>query len=368
VTLSTHLRRNLIRATVILVVAVVAWAGWQGFQIWHDWRNIARVPYDIAAARDALSTPATLPDPATIDGADAEDTETPGTMPPELTIPTSPQLAPEALQAFLVIGSDQRPQLGTSSRADVIVLLLIPADGADPVMVSIPRDLYLPNPCAGGYTRINATLNGCASRGVSGPELLTVALEDFTGVQIDHFAAFDFEGFKAIIDRVGGVEICVANQVRDSKTDPPLDLPAGCSRASGAMTLSWVRSRHTQELVDGAWRRMPGVNDLARNQRQQELLLQALARLKAFGSVTEFSNLVESLTNTFTIDAGLSLGEAIGIAWDLRSIDIDSIKRPTIPVADYTTEFGQQVLRPTATFSEVLEAAYPGAAALVAED
>ena len=36
-----------------------------------------------------------------------------------------------------------------------------------------------------------------------------MAVEDFTGVEIDHFAVFDFEGFKAIIDRVGGVEICV---------------------------------------------------------------------------------------------------------------------------------------------------------------
>lgn len=367
-TLSTHLRRNLIRGAIILVVGVAAWSGWQGFQIWRDWSNIERIPYDIAEAREALNEPGPVLDAAAADGSGTDALEVPGTMPPELTLPSSPSLEPDALQAFLVIGSDERPQLGTSSRADVIVMLLLPADGADPVMVSIPRDLYLPNPCSGGYTRINATLNGCASRGVTGPELLTVALEDFTGVQIDHFAAFDFEGFKTIIDRVDGVEICVEHAVRDSHTEPPLDLPAGCTVADGGMTLSWVRSRHTQELVDGTWRRMPGVNDLTRNQRQQELLLEALSRLKAFNSITAFSDLVESLTNTFSIDDDLSLGGAIGLAWDMRGLDVDSIQRPTIPVADFTTEAGAQVLRPTATFSEVLESAYPGAAALVAGD
>ena len=367
-TVSTHLRRNLIRGVVLLTLAAVAWAGSQGFQIWRDWVGIERIPYDIAQAREALTSPTTLPVAVNPDAGTGDEIEIPGTLPPELTLPSSPQIAPEALQAFLVIGSDQRPQLGTASRADVIMLLLIPADGSDPVMVSIPRDLYLPNPCTGGYTRINATLNGCPSRGVSGPELLTVALEDFTGVRIDHFAAFGFEGFKTVIDRVGGVEICVDRPVYDDHTEPALNLPAGCTLTDGAMTLSWVRSRKTQELIDGEWRLMPGVNDLTRNQRQQELLLEALSRLKRFGSIGEFSNLVESLANAFSIDAGLSLREAIGIAWDLRRLDVDAIQRPTIPVADYQTEAGAQVLRPTATFAQVLESAYPGAAALVTED
>ncbi|MBP1632115.1 MAG: ywtF [Acidobacteria bacterium] len=364
-TLSTHLRRNLIRAAILLLIAGVAWAGWQGFRVWRAWHNLDRIAFDVTDAREALGQQGTIAiDGAADDGAAGEQNEVPGTLPPDVTLPTSPHLAPEALQAFLIIGSDYRPEHGTGSRADVIILVLLPADGADPVMVSIPRDLYLPNPCTGGYTRVNATLNGCGEA-ASGPELLSVTVEDFTGVEIDHFAVFDFEGFKAIIDRVGGVEICVDHAVRDAKTDPPLDLPAGCTVANGAMTLSWVRSRHTQELVDGAWRGMAGVNDLTRNQRQQELLLDALSRLKAFRSVTELSALVEELTDAFSVDDGLSLGSAIGLAWDMRGVDIPSIRRPTIPVGFFTTEAGAQVLLPESSFAAVLESAYPGAAALV---
>ncbi len=364
-TLSTHLRRNLIRVTILVVIAAVAWAGWQAFRVWRAWQNLDRIAFDVTEAREALGEQGTIAvDGGQTDPETGEEAEVPGTLPPDVTLPTSPRLAPESLQAFLVIGSDYRPQLGTSSRADVIVLILLPADGADPVMVSLPRDLYLPNPCTGGYTRINATLNGCGEA-ATGPELLSMAVEDFTGVEIDHFAVFDFEGFKDIIDRVGGVEICVDYPVYDSHTIPELNLPAGCTVADGAMTLSWVRSRHTQELVNGAWRTMAGVNDLTRNQRQQELLLEALSRLKSFRSVTEFSALVEDLTDAFSIDEGLSLSEAIGLAWDMRGIDIGSIQRPTIPVTNYVTEAGAYVLLPQTSFAEVLESAYPGAASLV---
>ncbi len=368
-TLGTHLRRNLIRGGIILLVLTVSWAGWQAFRAWRAWSDVERIPFQVSDAREAMGAAGT----AAVDGGQATgedpptgEDEMPGTLPADITIPTSPRLEPEALQAFLVIGSDYRPQRGTSSRADVILLVILPADGADPVMISIPRDLYLPNPCTGGLTRINATLNGCGEV-ATGPELLTVAVEDFTGVQIDHFALFDFEGFKAIIDRVGGVEICVDYAVSDSKTDPPLDLPAGCTVADGPMTLSWVRSRHTRELVDGVWRRMEGINDLARTERQQELLLEALGRLKSFRSVTEFGALVEDLGGTFTIDEGLSLGDAINLAWDMRGIDVGSIKRPTIPVADYVTSGGAYVLLPQASFAEVLESAHAGAASILAE-
>lgn len=368
-TLGTHFRRNLVRGGVIVLVLVVAWAGWQAFRAWRAWSAVERIPFQVVDAREAMGTI----DPAVIDGGllageddpSGED-DTPGTLPANITIPTSPRLEPEALQAYLVIGSDFRPQLGTSSRADVILLIILPADGADPVMVSIPRDLYLPNPCTGGLTRINATLNGCGEA-ATGPELLTVAVEDFTGVQIDHFALFDFEGFQAIIDQVGGVEICIEYPVRDSRTDPDLYLPAGCTVTDGAMTLSWVRSRHTQELVNGVWREMEGVNDLARTERQQELLLEALRRLKGFGSLTEFGALVEDLAGAFSIDEGLSLGDAVNLAWNMRGIDIGSIKRPAIPVADYITAGGAYVLLPQASFAEVLESAYAGAAAILAD-
>ena len=375
--LDPGLKRWLVRGGFALLGVVVVLAAWTGFRVWSAWRSVERVQFNIPVARaaveNAVENPYRAPDapPPTAAGP-TEPEEDPaytptaevfGILERPAIVAAEVIVEPDVLQTFLIIGSDARPTLG-GTRADVILLIILPADNTEPIMVSLPRDLYIPNPCTGTMSRINANLNGCGEL-ASGPELMAIAVEDYTGVQVDHFAVFDFVGFSQIVDGVGGVEICVENPVRD--TGPRLDLPAGCTLATGTQALSWVRSRKTQEFVDGAWRTMPGVNDLARNQRQQDMLVQALRKLKGFRSVTEFSGLVEDLADTFSIDEGLSLGDAIDTAWDLRTIDPTGIRRPSIPVRFYTTSGGASVLLPTATFQEVLETVYPEAYMLLAE-
>jgi anionic cell wall polymer biosynthesis LytR-Cps2A-Psr (LCP) family protein len=106
------------------------------------------------------------------------------------------------------------------------------------------------------------------------------------------------------------------------------------------------------------------VNDLARNQRQQDLIIQALARLKGFRDISELTELVEELSAAFTIDNGLSLGQAIGTAWSLRSLDLTQIVRPVLEVANFIDPTGAYVLVPTKSFEEVVVEADPSAAAL----
>lgn len=376
--LDPAVRSALLRAIVVVVAAIVLWAGYTGFRVWRAWENVERVAFETEEARDALEgagNPYRTGEAAT----DSSDDEPPGE--PILTEGSVPliepgaavdevtaagRILPETLQTFLVIGSDERAETGSSRRADVILMVMLPADSPDPIMVSIPRDLYLPNPCTGGMSRINANLNGCGDI-ATGPEQLAIAVEDFTGIQVDHFAVFDFDGFKAIVDRVGGIEICVENPVRDLNVTPvALDLPAGCNVADADQALAWVRSRKTEEQIDGRWVRMAGVNDLERNRRQQDFLVQALRKLKGFRSITEFSGLVEDLSDTFTIDDGLSVGDAVATVWDMRSIDPNGIIIPTIPVADFVTASGQYVLLPQLPFQTVLSEVYPEALDLFA--
>jgi len=79
--------------------------------------------------------------------------------------------------------------------------------------VSLSRDLLVTSPCSGEEVKINTSLDGCGDL-VSGPELLALTVEDFTGVPIDHFALFGFDGFVQIIDSLGGVEICIDHAIR----------------------------------------------------------------------------------------------------------------------------------------------------------
>ena len=336
-------RRTLWRSLATLLISLVAFIGWNAYQIWESWQNVERDELDVPAAQALLPIPAT-------------GITTPEVIPEQsATAVTSAPVPEAAFQSFLVVGSDEG-----GARADVIIVALFPAGDADPVMLSLPRDLYLPNRCGNTYSRINATLRGCGSD-VNGPTLLALAVEDFTGIPVDHFALFDFDGFERIIDAVGGVEICVNRPVRDLKSD--LDLPAGCTNAAGAQALAWVRSRSTEELRNGAWRSIRGVNDLTRNERQQDVILAMFSKLKRFDSPSQLAAIVESLTNEFTLDDQLGVGDAISLAWSLRSLDPDGITRLVIPVRDFTTDDGSRVLLPTDSFASILEAARPELAA-----
>ncbi len=334
-------RRTLWRAVTTFLLAGLLFFGWNAYQIWNSWQNVERDAFDVPAAAALLP-----PVPET------------GITAPERSFPeqaatavTSAPVDGAAFRSYLIVGSDEG-----GARADVIILALFPSGSDQPVMLSLPRDLYLPNRCGSTYSRINATLRGCGSS-VNGPTLLALAVEDFTGIPIDHFALFDFDGFERIIDALGGVEICVDRQVRDTKSF--LNLPAGCTNASGEQSLAWVRSRSTEEFRSGEWRSIRGVNDLTRNERQQDVILAMFAKLKRFDSPSQLSAIVESLTNEFTLDDQLGVGDAITLAWSLRSLKADQITRIRIPVRDFTTDNGDRVLLATSSFSELLRDARP---------
>lgn len=331
--------RSLKRALSTAALVLLAYSLWNGFQIWDSWAGVEREGFDTQEASSVLPLPE---DGIIIDEGLSDDA---------ITSVTAPQVIEGEYFSMLVIGSDL-----SGSLADVIMLSVIPSNGDDPLLVSLPRDLYLPNRCTQTFTKINASLAGCGDD-VNGPTLLALAVEDFTGIPIDHFAVFTFEGFEEIIDEVGGIEVCLDYPVRDSKSD--LDLPAGCTQATGAQALSWVRSRRTQELVDGRWRTMSDVSDLTRNERQQEVLLEMFAKLREFTSPTDLTGTVRSLANAFTLDDQLGITDAISIAWSLRGIDPTKIVTFSIPVADERTASGAAVLVPTTSFDRLLAEDYP---------
>lgn len=274
-----------------------------------------------------------------------------------LATAASPELPDEMFTSVLLIGAD-----ASGALADVIILGLLPADGSAPILASFPRDLYLPNPCTEDFTRVNQALNGCSAR-ATGPELLALMLEDYTGIAVDHYTRVNFQGFVQVIDWMGGVTICVDAPSRDAKAH--LDIPAGCQTAGGETALAWVRSRNTEQLIDGEWRLVAG-SDYARQARQQALIIQLASRLAAYTSLTNLNEALGNLSSAVKMDAGWSIGEVASLGYDYRDLDPDTIIRLSIPTEDYRTNGGAQVLLPTETFNQTLAGVYP--AALVSPD
>jgi LCP family protein required for cell wall assembly len=276
--------------------------------------------------------------------------------PAEQAEPPAEPLDPDAdrFESFLVLGSDTRGGLG-GERADVIMVALLPSDG-DPVLFSLPRDLWLHNACTGQMSRINAGLNGCGAD-VSGPEMMAIMVEDFTGLSIDHYVRVDFDGFTDVIDTVGGVRICNDHPIRDWYWE----LPAGCVLADGEATLNWVRSRNTREYVDGSWRTMPGTNDLMRNQRQQEVLLQLMEGVRSVRSPGALRPLAATVNESVQVSRSLSVPRGISLAWDSRDLRREEIRRFTIPVTDHVTSGGAMVLLPVEDFATTFAREVDGA-------
>lgn len=253
------------------------------------------------------------------------------------------------MEVFLLVGSDSRDELEDASgfgdfdgqRADVVMVFIRPADGSRAALLSLPRDLLVENVCSGGGEhKLNDALQGCAA--VNGPTALTLTVESVIGQQVDHFALIDLAGFQEAVDAVGGYEICVERAVRDELAK--LELPAGCTHATGAQTLAWLRSRTTQELTAEGWRVMPGVNDLTRNERQRAFLLAMMGHLSDFSSPTAIADTAQVIAPYVTVDSELSFIDAVDLAWNLRGLSRGNIDELEVPVSDATTDSGAAVL------------------------
>ncbi|GAA3948304.1 LCP family protein [Gordonia caeni] len=135
------------------------------------------------------------------------------------------------------LSQDQKDRLATGdsdgARTDTIMLAHLPRSGK-PMLISVPRDLYVPIPGMGNH-KINAAFNE------GGPQLLVQTVEGLSGLRIDHYAEIGFGGFDRLVDSVGGVEMCLDQPLRDPMAG--LRLNAGCQKLDGAQALGLVRTR-----------------------------------------------------------------------------------------------------------------------------
>ena len=263
----------------------------------------------------------------------------------------------ENFTTYLIIGSDERTANSSASRgyvdgqrADVIILGIINEANSDKYLLSIPRDLLIQNSCTKSIERINSTYskNNCGNSA----ENLAANIQILTGLTVNHFASFNFEGFENIIDSFGGIEICVEKTQREGFS---FELQKGCQTVEGSTALNWVVSRNTEVLVGeklvdkngndiSEWEKMEGVSDLSRNDRQQYIILQLLNEIKEFSSLGELNKFITTLEDAFIIDENLSINSAVNILWNFRDTDLSNINKLSIPVSPYELDDGRQVL------------------------
>lgn len=242
------------------------------------------------------------------------------------------------IKSILLIGQDKQGDQ-TRQRSDSMILATLDKDQGTISLTSFMRDLYVAIP---GYssTRINAAY------AYGGMELLDETLEENFGVQIDGNVEVDFEVFKILVDKVGGIDleltqaeadyICGRDQSvlypQPLRTD--WDLQEGVNHLDGEQALIHARNRSI------------GNSDYRRTERQQDVLKAAFAKIKDL-NVLELGGLIKDVLPLVTTD--LSLWDMTGYAMDVMSIGTDEIQSYRIPEdGSYTPQTidGMQVLVP----------------------
>ena len=218
-------------------------------------------------------------------------------------------------QNWLITGSDSRQGLSRTQerklatghdisgrRSDTIMLLHLPANGNRPVLISLPRDSYVPIP-GHGSDKINAAY------AFGGPRLLVETVEKVTGLRIDHYMGIGFGGFVRVVDAIGGVRMCLKAPLVDPKAG--LHLHKGCQVLNGAESLGFVRTRYTFATAD-----------LQRIQNQRVFLRALLRKLTSAGVIANpFSGLpaASGVAGTLTVDEGTHLLQLLKVAFALRN-------------------------------------------------
>ena len=119
------------------------------------------------------------------------------------------------------------------------MILIVLTDAESNVsLISLPRDLLIEDPCTKKIQRINSSFsnNGCGSDA----ENLSAVILNITGLKINNFVKFSFEGFENIIDSIGGVNICVNETQREGYS---FEIQKGCNKLNGEIALNWIVSR-----------------------------------------------------------------------------------------------------------------------------
>jgi polyisoprenyl-teichoic acid--peptidoglycan teichoic acid transferase len=164
--------------------------------------------------------------------------------------------------AVLTVGSDSgAPKFGRggsmeSGRADALQLVVLDAAKRRGVILSFPRDSYVPIP-GHGTNKINAAM------AFGGPPLLVATFERLTGLTIDYYALTSFDGLTDMVNEVGGVRVNVDMNLRDHFAGAFLN--KGRRKLTGGQALAYARARKT----------LPG-GDFDRSRHQGQLLLGGL--------------------------------------------------------------------------------------------
>ncbi|HUR17730.1 MAG TPA: LCP family protein [Acidimicrobiales bacterium] len=238
----------------------------------------------------------------------------------------------------LLVGSDARSDISSEEqrrfgsvkdaggqRSDTIIILHADPKAQKAAILSIPRDLAVS--IAGRANQRPDRINSAFEKG---PEILIRTLRESLKIEIDHYAEVDFNGFRGVVNAVGGVTLFFDAPARDRVSGLDIREP-GCVKMDGDKALAYVRSRNYQYLEKGKWRTDPTA-DLGRIARQQGFIRRVLGKASRAGrNPLTLNALVNTAVKKVTIDKAFSTRDIFRLARQFKSLEPDAVEIFSLP-------------------------------------
>jgi LCP family protein required for cell wall assembly len=221
---------------------------------------------------------------------------------------------------------------------DTMILVRIPNDGSRAVAFSIPRDSYVDIPGTFRRDKINSAYPGAKAAeedrlvaagdtdptdvdvrsSEAGRQELVSAVGELTGVTVDHYAEVNLLGFYTLTNAIGGVDVCLKNQVDDDLSGA--HFPPGPRTVAGHDALAFVRQRHG--LPQG---------DLDRVRRQQAFLASLSRKVLSSGTLADpitLTRLLNAVRQSVVLDGGW---DVLRFAQQMQGVSAGAVAFLTIP-------------------------------------
>lgn len=244
---------------------------------------------------------------------------------------------------ILILGSDTRVGQGSGfgdvagARSDTIMLFHVNAARTQALEISFPRDLWVPLPGCASTGGSNNKINSAFAFG--GASCTTKLISNLTGLNVDHVVIVDFKGFEGVVNAIGGLNVCLAHPINDTKSQA--FLPAGQQKLNGKQALALARTRYS--LADGS--------DLERVKRQQALVKLAIKQVDSsaiFTNPKRLYDIISASASSLSVDPTLTKLPALaGLAWQMKNIPIGKIQTITVPY--YRDSFGHYLINSSLT-------------------
>ena len=222
--------------------------------------------------------------------------------------------APSAgFENYLLVGSDSREGADPNDadfaaiggegevsgrRSDTLMVFHYDIATGAGALISFPRDLWVKLGDGQKAGRINSAYQ-------LGTDVLVRTMQTEFGIPIHHYLEIDFQGFKGLVDSIGGVQICTQFPSRDKHTG--FFMPGGCHNLDGVRALAFARSRFFETKVENKWQ-IDGSSDIGRGKRQRQfvaaMLNSAITRVisNPFSASSAFAGATKSIITDENLD------------------------------------------------------------------